>query len=73
MPFVDVSIRQVLGLVTSTPSEEDLQAAANTHGMTWDPITQALRPLVPLPPVKRAARAKQVSAGDAEHPIQADA
>jgi hypothetical protein len=41
MPFVDVSIRQVLGLVTSTPSEEDLQAAANTHGMTWDPLTSS--------------------------------
>jgi hypothetical protein len=33
MPYLDTAIRQTLGLVTSCPSEEDIQAACTAKGL----------------------------------------
>jgi hypothetical protein len=44
MPFLPVELRLQLGLVTSSPSLEDIHQAAAAQGLNFDPHTLQLSP-----------------------------
>jgi len=65
MPFLDVSLRQALGLVTSCPSAEDITQAAAKHGWHWDPVSHQLTPAQPpVATAKKAPRAKAAASAE---------
>lgn len=54
MPYIDVSLRQALGLMTSCPSTEDIAAAAAARGLQLRPDGH----LVAIPPATATAPKK---------------